>query len=148
MSKFFKRLRPRHWAWASVLVCAGIWWPTYILVSPPPFLKGNVDPVILSICMVIAIFGAALEIFGYLASQQPGRLGVLGVSVELIGLILASVGPVAYLVSYSYLLWQGSGDVNFGSAFILAVTITVLYSYRAVIVVPRFRSEAHDPAKR
>lgn len=146
MKDFFKRLKLRHWAWIHVLAAAGIWWPLHIIFTTPEFLSRNVDDFVLHICMWTAVFGAVVKITGFAMSQQPGKTGVLGVSVELAGLILASIGPVAYLGAYGYLLITGA-DLNFSSAFIFAYAMCAVYLYRAIILVPRFRREAHDPAK-
>ena len=147
MKTFFRALNPRHWAWVHVIIAAGIWWPAFLLSSPPEFLEWNLDHTVLALSMGTAILGAVLMVFGFLCSQQTGKPGVLGVSIELVGIILASVGPVVYLVAYTYLLILDADDVNFGSAFVLAYTICALYLYRATIVVPRFRKEAHDDSK-
>lgn len=147
MRNFFRRLSPRHWAWAHVLAVVGIWWPLFVIFTPPEFLQNNVDPILLLICMWIATFGSALKIGGFLSSQQPGRLGVIGVSVELVGLILSVLGPIAYIFSYLYVLLATDTDLAFGSGLILAYGVLSIYLYRAIILVPRFLKEAHDPAK-
>lgn len=144
---YLKRLRARHWAWASVLAIAAVWWPLFVITSPPEFLQQSLDPGILVFCMVVALIGGIIKISGYLASQMPGKLGVVGVSVELAGLILASVGPVSYLVISVYGFWMPEIVINFSSAFILACAICAMFLYRAIIIVPRFIFEAHDTAK-
>jgi len=144
--KNLKRLRVRHYAWSVVLGIAGIWWPLFIIASPPEsFVQGRVDTLILNICMSVAVVGSATKILGYLASQFPGRVGVLGVSVELVGLILAAVGPFAYIASSLALI--ADGEARFNSAVIFAIAILAMYLYRAIIIVPRFFFEAHDTAK-
>lgn len=145
--KFFKSLRARHWAWTLVLATAGIWWPGFVLATPPDFLQESIDPGVLVFCMVVAIIGSVIKIIGYLASQMPGRAGVIGVSVELAGLILASVGPASYILASLFGFFAPGPVVNFSSAFILACSIAAMYLYRAIVIVPRFIFEAHDSAK-
>ncbi len=145
MKQFFSNLRLRHYAWAHVLIAAAIWWPLHIIFTTPDFLRENVNPVALFACMWIGLVGGIVKIAGFLASQQPGRAGVLGVSVELIGLALALAAPIAYIFSYGSLLTTEL--VNFGSAFIFAYAIIAMYLYRATILIPRFRKEGSDSSK-
>lgn len=145
--KTIRHIRARNWAWASVLAIVGIWWPAFIIFSPPDFLTDAVDPNILIICMSVALFGSIVKICGYLASQLPGKAGVLGVSSELVGLILSAVGPFTYLAISTYTFMHPIGDLKLNSAFIFACAVITIYIYRAFIIVPRFLSEAHDPSK-
>lgn len=144
---YFKRLRARHWAWALVLAIVGIWWPLFIITTPPEFIQITADPGILVVCMAVAMFGTIIKIGGYFASQMPGKTGVIGVSVELAGLILASVGPVSYLVISGAAFLSPETAIGINSAFIFACALCAVYLYRAIIIVPRFIFEAHDPAK-
>jgi hypothetical protein len=144
---YFKRLRARHWAWASVLAVAAVWWPLFIISTPPDFIQTSIDPGILIFCMVVATVGGVIKILGYLASQLSGRVGVIGVSVELAGLCLSAVGPAAYLVISLYGIWAPDVSVEINSGFILAVAVLTMYLYRAIIIIPRFIFEAHDEAK-
>lgn len=145
--KYLKLIRARDWAWTSVLAITGIWWPLFIVTSPPDFIQVSVNPAILVICMVVATFGAAVKIFGYLGTRMPGKVGVVSVSIELAGLILATLAPVSYVVASIAGFLDPSTPINFSSAFILACAILAMYAYRAIIVIPRFRLEAHDPNK-
>jgi hypothetical protein len=145
--KIFNRIRARHWAWVFVLAIIGIWWPAFIISAPPEFLQIVVDPGILNFCMIVALVGTIIKISGYLGSQMPGKAGVIGVSVELAGLILASVGPVSYLIISVYSFAQPHVELSFGSAFIFACALCGVYLYRAIVIVPRFIFEAHDSAK-
>lgn len=147
MRNFFQRLRARHYSWATVLAIVGIWWPTYIIFTPPEFIReGPVDFNFLTIAMLVGVLGSGTKISGYLASQQTGKLGVLGVSVELVGLVLAAVAPFAYLaVTGAVAISEGRDFLN--SASILAIAIMAMYAHRAVIIVPRFLREAHDESK-
>lgn len=146
--KNLTRLRARHWAWVLVLVIIGVWWPAFIVSTPPEFLQQAVDAGVLNFCMIVALIGTVIKIFGYLGSQMPGKTGVIGVSVELAGLILASVGPVSYLVISIYSFSRPDVvELTFGSAFIFACALCAVYLYRAIIIVPRFIFEAHDSAK-
>jgi hypothetical protein len=148
MRNFFKRLRARHYAWATVLAIVGIWWPAFILATPPEFIReGRVDLLVLNVCMAVGLIGGITKISGFLASQQPGRVGVLGVSVELTGLILAFVGPFAYLSTSISVSAYTPERPLVNSAVILAIAIMAMYTYRAIILVPRFRREAHDSSK-
>lgn len=146
---FFKNLKARHWTWAVVLAILGIWWPAFIITSPPEFVTDSLsNPGILNFCMSVAIFGTITKIIGYLASQVPGKPGVIGVSVELAGLILSTVGPISYLlVNLNALITDTPTLVFPNSAFILAIAVLVIYIYRAIIIVPRFFFEANDSAK-
>lgn len=145
---YFKMLRARHWAWVLVLAIVGIWWPAFILTMPPEFVQQTVNPGVLNVCMVVALFGTIVKIFGFLASQLPDRLGVIGVSVELAGLILASIGPASYVVISAAAAYENSTETVFpNSGFIFAIALCAVFLYRAIIIVPRFFFEAHDSAK-
>lgn len=144
---YIKNLKVRHYAWAFVLAIVSVWWPLFVINTPPTFLRENIDPTILMVCMAVALFGGCIKIIGYLGSQLPGKAGTLGVSVELVGLILASVGPLSYIAVSLYGFWEPGVDVNFSSAFILACGVAAIFLYRAIIIVPRFIFEAHDSAK-
>lgn len=146
---FFQRLKPRHYAWASVLAIVGIWWPSFILATPPEFIiEGSVNLLVLNICMIITMIGAVTKIIGYFGSQQQGKIGVIGISVELVGLVLAAVGPFAYIaVSLAVGLDEENSKQIVNSAVIFAVGIFVMYVYRAMVIVPRFLREAHDEFK-
>lgn len=144
---YFKNLRLRHFAWSLVLAVSAVWWPLFVIATPPEFLQRSIDPGVLIFCMAVATIGGIVKIFGYLASQIPGKIGTIGVSVELVGLILASVGPLSYIVASLYGFWEPGLDVSFSSAFILACAIAAIFLYRAIVIVPRFIFEAHDSAK-
>jgi hypothetical protein len=148
MRTFFGNLKFRNYVWASVLATIGIWWPSFIILKTPEFLDGNVDFSVLYLCMIVAIIGALIKIIGYSMSVQPGSIGVIGVSVELAGLILASIGPLAYVLSYIVIWFLYPQDSpGMSSSVILAIAVCLIYVYRATILIPRFFREAHDPNK-
>lgn len=146
---YLRKLRARHFAWVAVLAIVGIWWPLFILTNPPEFLiQTTADNIgVINFAMIVSLIGSCIKICGYLGSQMPGKVGVIGVSIELAGLILASVGPVSYLVVSVYGFLAPHSDLTFGSAFIFACALCAVYLYRAFVVVPRFLFEAHDSAK-
>lgn len=145
--KQLKVLRARHWAWATFLAIAGIWWPAFIMSTPPEFLVQAINPGVINVCMTVALIGAVIKILGYLASQLPGRTGVIGVSVELAGLIMAFVGPASYIGVSLVEITSPNASISINSGFIFAFALCVVFVFRAIIIVPRFLFEAHDPSK-
>lgn len=145
--KYFKRLRARHWAWLHFLVSIGIAWPLFMMLTPPELIAGALNPAILAIAMGVSLVGTVIAGYGYFASQQLDKLGVIGVSIELSGLILSFIGPSAYLVIRLYLLNQPDTLGLLTSPLFFAYSLCAVYLYRFVIVIPRFRFEAQDPSK-
>lgn len=146
MKKYFKRMRARHWAWMSFLFFSGVAWPTFMLLTPPELVTDILDPTVLFAAMVISLIGTLVTMFGYFASQQVGKLGVIGVSLELSGLSLSVLGPAAYLITRVYEWFTPDSD-GLTSAVLFTCSVLAVYIYRFVIVIPRFRFEAHDPNK-
>lgn len=145
---YLKRLRARHWAWMNFLASIGIAWPLFMLLTPPELIAGALNPAVLAISMIVSLVGTGVALFGYFASQQRGKLGVIGVSIELSGLILSFIGPAAYLLIRLYLLTQPADPPNIlSSPLFFAYSLCAVYLYRFVIVIPRFRFEARDPNK-
>lgn len=144
---YVKRLKARHWAWLQFLFVTGIVWPTFMLFSTPELIVGVLHPAILAIAMIVSFVGTIVSMFGYVASQQLGKLGVIGVSVELSGLILSILGPAAYFITRIYMLFLPETAGVLSSPLFFSYAICAVYLYRFVIVVPRFRFEAHDPNK-
>jgi len=144
--KYFRRLRARHWAWLNFLAIVGIAWPTFMLVAPPAQITEVIDPVIYSVIMGLSLAGTILAMFGYFASQQVGSLGVIGISLELAGLILAFIGPAALFVTRVFLLFEPHLE-PLSTVLFYDWAVCAIFLYRFVIVIPRFRFEAHDPAK-
>lgn len=144
--KYLKRLKSRHWAWIHFKVATGVLWPLYMILTPPELLAGVVSPAIMTLCMVVSIIGTLASVVGYFFSQQLGKLGVIGVSIELSGLTLAVIGPGAYLLTRVYMLFLPEyGGLSSGLLF--AYALCAVYLYRFIILIPRFRFEAQDPSK-
>jgi len=144
--KYIKRLRARHWAWLNFLCIVGLIWPIFMLVAPPVQITEVISPVIYEVIMGLSFFGTCLAMFGYFASQQVGRIGVIGVSLELAGLILSSLGPAALLLTRIFLLFEPHFE-PLSTVLFYDWAVCAIFLYRFVIVIPRFRFEAHDPTK-
>lgn len=143
MKTFFKRLKIRHYMSTLVYLLAGVLWPSFAAVHPPIFLRDPLDTTILAICLWISVIGGLIQIFGYLSSQQGGKLGTLGVSIELVGLILISIAPIAYVVAFVGVIFFSTVTAPAEAASILILVVTAIYLNRAVILIPRFRYEAN-----
>lgn len=143
---YLRRLRGRHWAWIHFLLAVGVAWPLFVIFSPPEFIIGFLDPIVLTVSMWVALIGTLTTIWGYASSQQEGRIGVIGISIELAGLILAIVGPASYAVTRIFILLSPE-SVGLSSGLFFSYALFAVFLYRLVVVVPRFRFEARDPAK-
>lgn len=145
--KYLKRLRARHWAWLHFLAVIGVGWPLFMIFTPPELIAGVLHPAILAIAMIVSLVGTLIAMFGYFASQQQDKLGVIGVSIELSGLILSILGPGAYFVTRIYMLFLPETAGVLSSPLFFSYALCAVYLYRFVIVLPRFRFEATDPSK-
>lgn len=145
--KYLKRLKLRHWAWLHFLTIIGIAWPSFMLVTPPEVISDAVHPAILTVAYLVSLFGSIVAFIGYFASQQLDKIGVIGVSLELSGLVLSVVGPATYLFVRLYLLTLPDATGLLNSPLFFSYALCAVYLYRFIIVVPRFRFEARDPSK-
>lgn len=128
------------------LAVIGIGWPIFVIVGPPEFISGFLDPIVLTVCMWVCMIGSITALWGYASSQCGGKLGVIGVSIELAGLILAIVGPLSYVVTRIFLLLSPE-SIGLTTTMIFAYAILSIFIYRLATVIPRFRLEAYDPTK-
>lgn len=142
---YLKRLRAKNWAWLNFKFSVGVLWPLYMIFATPETLISAVDATILTVCMALSLLGNLASIVGYIFSMQPGKIGVIGVSIELSGVILAILGPGAYLLTRLSLLFDPAFGLTTGIFF--AYSLCAVYLYRLIVLVPRFRFEAHDPSK-
>lgn len=145
--EYLKRLKARHWAWLHFLAIIGVAWPVFMLVTPPELIVGVLNPSILAIAMFVSLLGSLTAMAGYFASQQQEKIGVIGVSIELSGLILSVIGAGSYFVTRVYMLFLPETAGELTSTLFFAYALCAVYLYRFVIIVPRFRFEAQDPSK-
>lgn len=142
---FFSRIKVRHWAWINFLFATGIGLPLSTLVNPNWIFRADIEHVILIAAMAVSILGTITTILGYLMSQQRGKAGTIGVSIELSGLCLSVLAPATYLL-VQVASFFSPHHLSLGG-LIFCYALCAVYLYRFTIVVPRFRFEAHTPSE-
>lgn len=150
----FKRLTLQHWGWLAFKMTLGVLWPLSILDTVPPALIDSLGWVIYLVCFS-TLTGASVSMVGLVMSAQRGVAAVIGLTVELVGLSLMLVGPIANALTQFMLAgvgfdYQGahySGPQLLPGAFISLAIFLALIN-RVLIVLPARRRQASDPGKR
>lgn len=140
----FKRLTLRHWSWIHFKL-AMLAWVGMLLAFTPTAVFGALGGVVVLISAV-TIGGALTGIIGLIMSAQTGRTAVIGISIELAGLLFMAAGPVAYLITQIFLATLPAGNQRYALVLLAYVVCSALLC-RILIVAPRVRQEAHDQSK-
>lgn len=142
------KLQGQHWAWLNALVALGGWGVCIGLFTPVSYGLLFQQPII-GIWAAVTVLGVAIVIVGVLWSVASSAvLRTLAVSIELIGLCFASAGPLVYFFAQVIQFFEPTSDggtryaLTFFAYFALSMII-----YRIVVLLPRFRKEAHDGSK-
>lgn len=143
---YLKRLTPRHWAWLHFKIMLGVFWAVLMFVYTPYGIENALGRGLVTGWLLVTIIGCLTSVVGLVMTVGDGKVHVLGVSVELVGLILFSVGPVIYFFTQLALLFNG--DIRDRLALVvLAYAMCSVFIYRFVVIVPRYRQEARDETK-
>lgn len=142
------RLVGQHWAWLNALVALGAWGIVIGFFTPVSYNILYQQPFI-GIWSVVTVIGVAIAITGVLWSVSRSAVRrTLAVSVELIGLCFAAVGPVLFFLAQVFLFTTPTpdGSTRYALAFFAYFALSMLI-YRIVVLLPRFNKEAHDGTK-
>lgn len=146
MRAWLKRLTVRHWTWLHFKAAVLIW-----VVTLGAFTPKQVDGAIGSLVgalMWVTVAGCLISASGLVMSAQRGKVAVIGLSIEFVGIWFTFAGPVSYLITQIYLsVTLPDGDQRYALAW-LAYTLVAGIICRISIVGPRRSKEAHDPQKR
>ncbi len=137
--KSFRRVPLSSWAWVHFKLVLGVVYPVLAVFNNPLGVGDFISHPLLLVWLGCINFGAVASIVGIVLSAQTGRKGVIGVSVELIGLIFLFLGPLMITVTYLF-------DGKLTSAA-LAWAIGSAVMARGFVVSRRFSYEAHDESK-
>lgn len=148
MKKPKLHLQAQHWAWLNALVALGVWGICIGFFTPVSYGVLFQQPLI-GIWSAVTVLGVAIVIVGVLWSvAKSAVMRTLAVSVELLGLCIASAGPLVYFIAQVVQFFEPTSDggtryaLTFFAYFALSMII-----YRIVVLFPRFRKEAHDGSK-
>lgn len=135
----FRRVPLSSWAWVNFKVVLGFVYPVLAVFNNPLGVGDFISHPLLLVWLGCINFGAVASIVGIILSSQPGKRGVFGVSVELIGLIFLFLGPLMITITY----------LSYGrlTSAALAWAIGSAVMARGLVVAHRFRKEAHDESK-
>jgi hypothetical protein len=142
---FIKRITLRRWSWIFFKVGAFLWALHLILFTPPQVAE--VLPSTIYTLSATIMVGALISIGGLVMVSQHGRTAVIGLTVELVGIVLVALSTFGYLITQVYLVYSlpdGAGRIAF---CYLLVWILLALVARFVIVFPRRQQEGHDPRK-
>lgn len=142
--KWLRRLTLRDWGWINFKIALGVLFPLFVLVSPPSALNATFSVVVYA-WLATTFIGGLTSTTGIIMSAQPGRVGVIGLTVELAGLIFMFAGPFLLLVVY-LALWLARVEVRM-TAVGLTWSLCAALLARAAIIVPVYVREAHDTSK-
>lgn len=136
----------RHWAWIHTLAALGGWAVLIDIWTPTAVFAALQDPIV-SVWTIVTLIGAITAIVGVMLSvAHRATTRVISVSVELTGLLLAAVGPLTYFIAQFSLLFTDVFDQRIALVMFAYFGLSIII-YRIVVVVPRFRKEAHDERK-
>lgn len=142
---FIKRITLRRWSWIAFKASAFLW-ALHLILFTPPVVAQTLQSTIFLLAGTIMV-GSLISIAGLVMVSQQGRTAVIGLSVELIGIILVTLSTAGYLwtqIHLAYTLPDGASRIAF--CYLLVWIITALIA-RLVIVFPRRQQEGHDPRK-
>lgn len=142
------KLQAQHWAWLNALVGLGVWGILIGIYTPISYGVLFQQPIV-AIWSILTVLGVVIAITAVLWSvARSAVLRTLAVSVELIGLCFAAVGPLLYFLAQLLLFTVPTAD---GSARYPLTAFTFfalsLIIYRIIVLFPRFRKEGHDGSK-
>lgn len=143
--KLLRNVSKQAWAWIHFKFAIGIAWPIMTLAQLPPTVSITVGHWLAIVWLSLSVLGASLAIAGLIMQAQPGRCAVMGIPVELVGLIFLFSGPFLFCLLYLILGILGNGWrlVAIGLCWGLSAAMIA----RMAMVIPKYLREAHDPTK-
>ncbi len=141
-----KRVRLQDWAWVHFKFALGIAWPLLTLAALPPSVN-TIQQGVVYAWFGLTIVGAILSIVGIIMSAQPGKAGVLGIPIELAGLVFLFAGPFLLFLVYMWLYFWPNGTEIRPTVIGLTWALWAGVLARSALILPRYRREAHDETK-
>jgi hypothetical protein len=129
-----RRLNIRQLGWLQFKLVLGILWPLSLIFLTPASLLGSIGWIVYLIASA-TLTGTAVSVTGLILSAQGGAKATVGLSIELAGLALFTVGPFAYFLIYLTLCFTGYGkfpgtiyvpSTCFAYAMVAAITCRIL----------------------
>lgn len=148
MKKPRLKLQAQHWAWLNALGALGAWGVCIGLFTPVSYGVLFQQPLI-GIWAAVTVLGVIIVIVGVFWSvAKSAILRTLAVSIELIGLCIASAGPLVYFFAQiiQFFVPTSDGGTRYALTFFAYFALSMII-YRIVVLFPRFRKEAHDGTK-
>lgn len=136
------RLRLRDWAWLHYKLIVGVAWPVALLLFPPTGPALALGPAFALVAFV-TIGGSLVSMTGLVASRQRGGIAVVGLTIEVVGILFMLAGVVAYWLTQVALLGGPDGKNRIALAF-FAYGMGAAIVARLVIVL----TDRHDAATR
>jgi hypothetical protein len=136
------RMRVRDWAWVQVKLVVGVGWPVNLLLHPPRASAAALGPA-LAVVAIVTILGATVSLVGLIAARQRGKLAVIGLTVETVGISFVLAGTVAYWLTQVALLSGPDGEQRIAFSW-YAYGMAAAFAARLAIVL----TERHEQAVR
>jgi hypothetical protein len=138
--KYLKRLTLVHWAWVHAKVALGAW-AVLLYLFTPERVNLALGWVLIGSVTLVTLVGAVVSVIGLIMSVQPGRIALVGLTVELSGLYFMLLGgAVPYLVTQFSLISSVSGSDRIAlTAFAYAMCAFLVC--RIALVTSRRRKE-------
>lgn len=138
----FRRLTPNAYSWIHFKLAILVW--AVLLFNFTPNAVSSALGTVSIVAAIVSIFGIVMAITGLVMSVQPGKTGVLGLTIEYSGLYFATAVPVTYLIVQIYLASTlPNGDqrialcaLSYAVCAALAARIRMVYRRRKRLMVP------------
>lgn len=132
---FLKNLTLQDWSWVHFKL-AMIAWSIALYTFTPRAIMAALDWLAI-MAPTVTIIGGVVSLVGLFMAVQPGRVGVLGLTIELSGLYFMTAGPIVYLIAQTYLASTlENGDQRYALT-VLAYVICAALLCRILIVLPK-----------
>lgn len=135
--------------WMLFKVVLGLGWTHAMLLVTPASIAAATTPALIALFTVGTAVGAAVSMVGMILSlSRRERKALIGLSVELAGLVLFAGGPLQYLFIQLSLVGSTAEDfVNRYSLCYFAAGMMIAISIRVIQVARLFHREATNPFK-
>jgi hypothetical protein len=144
-ARWLRRMTLTDWSWVHFKASVIAW--AALLGAYTPEKVGDALGGVITLVTTVVISGAAVSLVGLVMSAQTGRTRVVGIAIELGGLLIMAAGPVAYFGTQAYLaLTSPDGDQRYALTALAYVFLAATLC-RILLVLPMFNREAHDPLK-
>lgn len=141
------RLSRSLWGWLIFKLIFGVGWPLALLTFTPASLLASLGWVIYLVAST-TLTGALISIVGLILSAQSGTRATVGLTVELVGILLMLVGPISYcltLVTVATVGFGGTPGWQFiPSVFFSAGMVSAIVNRLLIVLQVRSRV-SHQP---